>query len=99
MDMKVQTIHFDADKKLLDYVDEKVSKLKNYTDDIVATEVILKLNNNSELDNKITEILLYMPGKDLFVKKQSKSFEDATDQAVEALTVQIKKQKEKMRGI
>ena len=98
MTVKIQSIHFDADKKLIDFIQEKVNKLNQFYDEIVSSEVILKLDNNGE-NNKITEIRLYVPGNDLFAKKNGKSFEEATDLVVEALTKQIKKHKEKIRGL
>ena len=98
MTVKIQSIHFDADKKLIDFIQEKVNKLNQFYDEIVSSEVILKLDNNGE-NNKITEIRLYVPGNDLFAKKSGKSFEEATDHVVEALTKQIKKHKEKIRGL
>jgi len=58
-------------------------------------EVFLRLNNNKDKENKVIEIKLNIPGTQLFAKEQSKSFEAATDMAVEALKKQLKKFKEK----
>jgi putative sigma-54 modulation protein len=57
----------------------------------------LRLENTNGPENKITEIRLSIPGNDLFAKKQSKTFEEATDQAVEALRRQIRKHKDKVK--
>lgn len=98
MTVKIQSIHFDADKKLIDFIQEKVLKLNVFYDEIVSSEVTLKIDNSGN-ENKIAEIRLFVPGKDLFAKKNGKSFEEATDLVVEALTKQIKKHKEKIRGL
>jgi putative sigma-54 modulation protein len=99
MDIKISSVHFDADKKLLDFIDKKVKKLVKFYEDIIGAEVFLRLENSQELDNKVTEIKLFVPGYDLFAKKQSKTFEESTDIAIEALRQQIQKHKEKQRGV
>ena len=99
MKVTVQSIHFDADKKLTSYIEQKVSKLSSVYDGVIGGEVYLKLENTSKEENKITEIKILIPGNDLFVKKQCKSFEEATDTAVEALRKQITKHKEKVRKV
>jgi len=94
MDIKIQSIHFDADQKLVDFVEEKVGKLSHYYDKIIGEDVFLKLET-ADQENKVAEIKIKLPGKDLFAKKQCKSFEEATDEAVEALRRQINKHKSK----
>ncbi|MEI6696833.1 MAG: ribosome-associated translation inhibitor RaiA [Bacteroidota bacterium] len=99
MKVTINSVKFKTDKKLEEFIHEKVQKLtSNYTD-IIGSEVILKLENGEELENKIAEIRLMIPGNDLFAKKNCKTFEGATDQAVEALKKQLVKHKEKLRGI
>lgn len=94
MEIKVQSIHFDADQKLVSFVEERLSKLTQYYDKIIGSDVFLKLEP-ADRENKVAEIKLTIPGKDLFAKKQCKSFEEATDEAVEALRRQINKHKSK----
>jgi len=94
----VHSIHFDADGKLLEFVNEKVDKLDQYHDKIINGEVFLRLDKSDTNENKIAEIKVNIPGKELFAKKQCKSFEEATDLAVDALRRQISKYKEKVRG-
>jgi putative sigma-54 modulation protein len=98
MNIQIHSLKFDADKKLLDFVSQKVNKLTQYTDDIVSAEVFLKLDNDEDRENKITEIKVEYPRGPLFARKQSKTFEEATDLVIEALKKQIVKQKGKMRG-
>jgi putative sigma-54 modulation protein len=98
MNIQIHSIRFDADKKLLDFVTLKVNKLSNLSDDIVNAEVFLKLDHDEERENKVTEIKVEYPGGPLFARKQSKTFEEATDMVVAALKRQIVKQKSKLRG-
>ncbi|TXI83331.1 MAG: ribosome-associated translation inhibitor RaiA [Crocinitomicaceae bacterium] len=96
MEIKIHSIHFDADRKLLDYINDKVTKLTLFFDNIITCEVFLKLDKSSDKENKITEIKILIPGKELFAKKQCKSFEEATDLVAEALRKQVVKHKEKI---
>lgn len=95
MDLNVHAVHFDADSKLVDFVNGRVGKLELFFDDIIAGEVFLKVDKSNSNDNKIAEIKLSLPGKDLFAKKQCKSFEEAADSACEALRKQVRKHKSK----
>ncbi len=98
MNIQIHSLRFDADKKLLDFVTQKVNKLAQLSDDIVNAEVFLRLDKDDERENKITEIRVEYPRGPLFARKQSKTFEEATDLVVDALKRQIVKQKGKMRG-
>lgn len=95
MNIKVHSIRFDADQKLINFIESKVEKLDLFYDNIIAGEVYLRLDKSSSNENKVAEIKLIMPGKDLFAKKQCKTFEEATDTAVEALRRQVKRKKGK----
>jgi putative sigma-54 modulation protein len=97
MDIKIHSIRFDADTKLLDFVDIKLQKLIQYFDDIIGAEVFLRLDKSQDLENKVVEIRLTLPGNELFAKKQSKTFEESTDLSVEALRKQIVRYKSKLR--
>jgi len=95
MKITVQSIRFNADKKLLEFIQKKVDKLDTFFDHIINGEVYLKLENVDDEINKITEIKLMLPGHLLFAKEQCKTFEEATDLAVESLRKQIDKYKQK----
>ena len=99
MDIKVNTVHFDADQKLIDHVHRKVNKLGQFFEGIIGAEVFLRLENVQDDENKIAEVKLLIPGNDLFVKKQSKTFEEAVNKAVETLNRQVTKYKEKLKGV
>ena len=97
MKITVQSIHFNADQKLLDFIQRKVDKLDQFFDQIISGEVYLKLENVDDEANKISEIKLNVPGQTMFAKEQYKSFEEATDLAIESLRKQITKHKDKTR--
>ena len=95
MKVQVQSIHFDADIKLLDFIQKKLDKLETYYDRTIDAEVILRLNNEG-FENKTVEIKLNLPGEQLFAEKSNGSFEAATDHCAEALRRQVKKYKERV---
>ncbi len=99
MQVQVQSIHFDADIKLIEFIEEKLGKLSTFHDRIIKGEVFLRLDKSDVNENKIAEIKLSIPGNDLFAKKQSKSFEEATDEAVDALRRQIEKHRTRTRTV
>ena len=98
MDIKINSVRFDADQKLIDHVNKKVNKLGQFFDGIIGAEIFLRLENVQDDENKIAEIKLLIPGNDLFVKKQSKKFEEAVNKAVATLKGQVTKYKEKLKG-
>ena len=96
MNVQIQTLHFDADRKLVEYVTNKLDKLKTFHDRIIKVDVFLKLDNVvHNIKDKIAEIRVHVPRADFFVKSTSKSFEASFDEAFEAVINQIKKKKQK----
>lgn len=90
MKLQIHSIHFDADQKLIDFIQKKADKLETFYDRIVDGEVFLRLNNTG-IENKTVEIKLNIPGSQLFAKEEAKSFEEGTDLATEALRRQLRK--------
>lgn len=97
MKIRVQSIHFDADKKLLEFIQKKTTKLGSLSERIIRGEVYLRLQKTEDEANKIAEIRLTVPGGLLFVKEQCRTFEEATDLAIEALRRQVNKHKSKLQ--
>ncbi|MCU0437805.1 MAG: ribosome-associated translation inhibitor RaiA [Raineya sp.] len=95
MKVQMQSIHFDADIKLLDFIQKKLDKLETFYDRVTDGEVYLRLDKSEQKDNKIVEIKINVPGNVIFAKSQKSSFEAAADDAVESLRRQITKFKEK----
>ncbi len=96
MKLQMYSIHFDADQSLLDFIQTKLNKLDTFFDRITDGEVYLRLDNNNPVNNKIVEVKLFVPGQTLFTKTEGASFENATDEALDILSRQVKKYKEKL---
>ena len=97
MRLQVHSIHFDADRKLIDFIQQRVDKLETFYNRLVEGEVFLRINNEG-FDNKTVEIKLSVPGKKLFAKEQARSFEAAAELAIEALKNQLKKFKTQIKS-
>jgi putative sigma-54 modulation protein len=97
MKVNITSVKFKTDRKLEDFINSKVEKLSGVYDGIIGSDVILKLENAETQDNKVAEIRLQIRGNDLFARKQSTTFEEATDTAVDALRKQLDKHKDKFR--
>ena len=97
MNIQIHSIHFDADAKLLALINKKVEKLSHFFDAIIGSDVYLKIDKSQNAENKVVEIKLRVPGNDLFVKRQCSTFEEATEESLDALRQQLKKKKEKSR--
>ena len=96
MKVNVQSVNFNADQKLIDFIQRKLDRLENYYDKVIYADVFLKVQNTSGKDNKITEILLSIPGGDIMVKKTCKKFEECVDECTSSLQRQLIKRKEKL---
>ena len=97
MKVNINSVHFKADKKLHTFIEQKVDKLAVFYDGIISSDVSLKVGNQADRENKLAEIRLYIKGYDLFASKQCNTFEEATDQAIDALKKQLTKHKDKSR--
>lgn len=97
MNITVQSIKFDADQKLVEFIKKKTAKLEQFLDNIIEGVCYLRLENVVDEANKIVELKMNIPGNQLFAKAQAKSFEEATDIAVESIRRQINKHKTKTR--
>ncbi|MDB5230455.1 MAG: HPF/RaiA family ribosome-associated protein [Chitinophagaceae bacterium] len=97
MNVNIQTVHFDADVKLVEYVTKKLEKLSTFHDRIVKVDVYLKLDNVvHNIKDKVAEISVHVPRHTFFVKASSKSFQESFDCALESISTQIKRKKQKM---
>lgn len=101
MRIQVHTVHFTADQKLLDFIQRKLDKLDTFHDKIISGEVYLRLdgNDSQKIRLKVLEVKLLLPGDSVFVREQGRSFEEATDIAVDTLKNGLKRHKDKQRQI
>ncbi len=97
MEIRLQSIHFDADVKLVEFIEKKLNKLETFYDQIISADVMLKLENNGQVKDKIFEVKLNVPGNVILAKEVSKTFEEAVDLGTDALRRQIVKFKEKSK--
>ncbi len=98
MKVKVQSIHFDADQRLLDLIDQKMVKIEKLEPKATDLQVFLRLYaSNGGIHEKVTEIKVNLPGKIIFSKEHSGSFEESFEGALDNVLTQIKKHKEKQR--
>ena len=93
MEIRVKSLKFDADQKLLAYVDKKVSKLARFFDGVDVTDVTLSLLHEPE--NKCVKIQTHIPGEELIIERNADTFEDAVTAAVDAMKEKIVRIKEK----
>jgi putative sigma-54 modulation protein len=98
MKVNVHAVNFTADRKLVDFVQDRMNKLEKYDDKIVTSDVFFKVENTSDKENKTVEIKIHVPGDDFIVKKQCKTFEEAVELASESLERLVVKRKEKIRS-
>ena len=98
MKVNTQSVNFNADQKLIDFIQNRMDKLEMFYDKVIKSDVYLKLENTSNKENKIFEARVTVPGDSFVVKKQCKSFEEGTDMAIASLERQLKKRKEKLRS-
>lgn len=97
MNVNIQTVHFDADSKLIAYIEKKITKLTQFHDRITKVDVYLKLDNVvHNIKDKIAEIRVIIPRHEFFVKQTSKSFEESFDVAMDSVINQIKRKKERL---
>ncbi len=99
MNVNIQTVRFDADVKLLEFVSKKMEKLNTFHDKIIKADVYLKLDNVvHSIKDKTVEISVQVPRQNYFVKSTSKSFKESFDLAIDSMINQIKRKKEKQRA-
>ena len=94
MNVQIQSVKFDADRRLVDFVEAKMAKMDRFAERSTGAEVILKLDKDHENGNKVATVTLHMPGEDLVAEHRSKAFEESVDEAIDAL----KRQLEKFKG-
>ncbi len=98
MEIKIQSLHFDATEKLQAFIEKKVAKLEKSYEDIQKVEVQLKVVKPATAQNKELSLTVTVPGTKLFVEKVSDTFEEAVDLSIDAMRVQLQKIKEKARS-
>lgn len=93
MEIRVKSLKFNADQKLLDFVEKKVSKLERFDETIDYVDVIMSLMEKP--DNKSVKLQAGMPGGTLMIERTARSFEEAINEGVDAMKEKLVRNKEK----
>ena len=99
MKLQIQSLHFTADKKLVNFMESKLTKLGKYFDRILDVDVIMRLENTGRIKEKVVELKIKIPGSVVFVKESSNKFENATESAYQNARRQLIKYKERRRAV
>ena len=94
MDIKIQSLKFDASKQLIEFVEKKMARLERFADRPTGVDVVLRLEKDSEKGNKVASVVLHVPGGDIVSEQHANSFEEAVDLALDAVKRQIEKRRE-----
>ena len=98
MEIKIQSIHFDATEKLESFIQKKVGKLQKTYEDIQNVEIQLKVVKPAAAMNKEASITVFVSGAKLYVAKTCDTFEESIDQCLDSMKTQLTKFKEKQRN-
>jgi len=99
MKIQIQSLHFDADQKLIEFIGKKMNKLDQFYDRIIDSDVILSLENlNTQVKDKVVVIRTKIPGNTLVAKERAKAFEESVDLAIESLRRQLERSKSKIKN-
>ncbi len=94
MDIKIQSLKFDASKQLIEFVEKKMARLERFADRPTGVDVVLRLEKDSEKGNKVASVVLHVSGGDIVSEQHAKTFEEAVDLALDAVKRQIEKRRE-----
>ncbi len=94
MDIKIQSLKFDASKQLIEFVEKKMARLERFADRPTGVDVVLRLEKDSEKGNKVASVVLHVPGSDIVSEQRARTFEEAVDLALDAVKRQIEKRRE-----
>lgn len=97
MKVEIQSVKFDADKKLVDFIQAKMNKMDRFVENALSSQVTLKIDKDDEQGNKVAVVKIDVVGGELLAERRCKSFEEAIDLCLDAIKKQIDKYKEKRR--
>ena len=93
MEINIKTLKFDADQKLIAFVEKKVAKLERFHDGVTEVDVTMTLLH--EPDNKDVKLQIHVPGEEMIIERNAKTFEDAVTECVDAMKEKLTRAKEK----
>lgn len=95
MDIKIQSLKFDASKQLIEFIEKKLSRLERFAENPTGVDVVLRLEKDDEKGNKVALVTLHIPGGDILTEQRARTFEEAIDEALDVVKRQIEKRKDK----
>ena len=93
MEIKIKSLKFDADEKLVAYVEKKVGRLAKFHDGAAVAEVTLSLLPDH--DNKNVKLQIHTPGEEMIIERNAERFEEAVTSCVDAMKEKLTRAKEK----
>ena len=94
MNIEITARHFTASHHLKELIHEKIKKVAKFNSGIMSCHVILTKENN----NENVEIVARAKGCDFAAHENADIFERSLVNAIDKITIQIKKQHEKEIG-
>jgi len=95
MKLRIQSINFDATEQLKAFIEKKIKKLERFSDEIIQTEVSLKVIKPDTAKNKEALVKMNLRHSEAVATKTADTFEEAIDLCAFAIEKQILKTKEK----
>jgi|LauGreDrversion2_2_1035103.scaffolds.fasta_scaffold27179_1 putative sigma-54 modulation protein len=82
---EVRAVQFKASNRLVDFTHKRLERINQVYQRAIHATVFFRIDNNHLSDNKIAEVTVHIPGEDLVVRKEAKTFEKALSLAVDRL--------------
>ena len=82
---EVRAVQFKASDRLIDFTHKRLERINQVYQRAIHAKVFFRLDNNHLAENKIAEVTLHIPGEDLVVRKEARTFEKALSMAVNRL--------------
>lgn len=98
MQIYIHSVRFDAEKKLINFINKKMKKLIKFDYELISSDVFLRIENSTDKSNKLVEVKINSGFKELFASKKRETFEEAVDNVQEILIRLVKKNKQKKRS-
>ena len=95
MDIKIQSLKFDASKQLIEFIEKKLSRLERFAENPTGCDVVLRLEKDDEKGNNVALVTLHVPGGDILTEQKAHTFEEAIDMALDVVKRQIEKRKDR----
>ena len=79
MNVKIQSVKFDADKRLVDFIQAKMDKMDRFVERAIGAQVTLRIDKDDEQGNKVAIVKIDVAGDELLAERRCKTFEEAID--------------------